>query len=87
MIDDRGETIAHINPNYILSDEQYLIDIVNRILSPLKLGDIFFSGKFQGVKNSIMALEVVSALTTLKINGILCSLKKRQKFLPKPAVF
>lgn len=50
MIDDRGETIAHINPNYILSDEQYLIDIVNRILTPLKLGDTFFSGKFQGVR-------------------------------------
>lgn len=50
MIDDDGETIAHINQNYILSDEQYLIDIANRILSPLKLGNNFFSGKFQGVK-------------------------------------
>lgn len=50
MIDADGETIAHVNQNYILSDEQYLIDIVNRILMPLKLGDNFFSGKFQGAK-------------------------------------
>lgn len=50
MIDGHGETIAHINQNYILSDEQYLIDIANRILAPLKLGDNFFTGKFQGEK-------------------------------------
>lgn len=57
MIDDRGETIAHVNPNYVLSDEQYLIDIVNRILTPLKLGDTFFSGKFQGVRKFYYGID------------------------------
>ncbi len=57
MIDERGETIAHINPNYVLSDEQYLISIVNRILMPLKLGDGFFSGKLQGVKKFYFGIE------------------------------
>lgn len=48
FIDDRGETIAHANSSYILSDATYLTDIVNQLLSPLKLGENYFRGRFQG---------------------------------------
>lgn len=48
FIDDRGETIAHANASYVLSNEAYLTDIVNQLLSPLKLGENYFRGKFQG---------------------------------------
>lgn len=48
FIDDRGETIAHANASYVLSNEAYLTDIVNQLLSPLKIGDNYFRGKFQG---------------------------------------
>lgn len=49
LVDDRGETIAHVNTSYILSDEKYLVDIVNELLTPLKIGDSYFRGKFQEV--------------------------------------
>ena len=46
FIDDRGETIAHANASYVLSNEAYLTEIVNQLLSPLKLGENYFRGKF-----------------------------------------
>lgn len=49
FIDDRGETIAHINSSYILSDATYLEDTVNELLGPLKIGETDFRGQFQGV--------------------------------------
>lgn len=48
VVDDRGETIAHANSSYVLSDEKYLVDIVNELLLPLKTGQNFFKGRFQG---------------------------------------
>lgn len=48
LIDDRGETIAHKNTSYVLSDADYLQDIVNKLLTHLNQGDNLFRGNFQG---------------------------------------
>lgn len=48
LIDDRGETIAHKNSSYVLSDADYLQDIVNKLLTHLNQGDNLFRGNFQG---------------------------------------
>ncbi len=48
FVDDRGETIAHTMESYILSNEKYLKDIVNELLTSLKIKDNYFRGNFQG---------------------------------------
>lgn len=48
LIDDRGETIAHRNSSYVLSDADYLQDVVNKLLTHLNYGDNLFRGNFQG---------------------------------------
>lgn len=48
LIDDRGKTIAHKTSSYIMSDANYLQDIVNNLLTHLSIGESYFRGNFQG---------------------------------------
>lgn len=48
LIDDRGETIAHKMNSYVLSDEVYLQDIVNKLLVSLNFGNSVFEAEFKG---------------------------------------
>lgn len=57
LVDDSGRTIAHRNSQYVLSNAEYLQDIVNKLLTHLSVGESHFRGNFQGANKLYYGVE------------------------------
>ncbi len=57
LVDDRGKTIAHKMDKYVMSNEAYLQDIVNKLLVNLNIGKSVFEGSFQGELKSYYGVQ------------------------------